>query len=108
MKLAVEPFNKIKDGSKIIEIRLFDEKRKDINLGDQIVFFKQPEEIEKLKTQVIGLFRFNSFEDLFNDFPLEYFGHSNREILISKVYQFYTHEQEKEFGVLGIKIKVIK
>jgi ASC-1-like (ASCH) protein len=39
MKLTTEPFDKIKSGSKIIEVRLFDEKRKDINLGDEIVLY---------------------------------------------------------------------
>jgi len=107
MKLTAEPFDKIKDGSKIIEVRLFDEKRKDINLGDEIVFTKQPEETEELRAQVVGLLRFPTFKDLFNDFPPEYFGHTDREGLTSKVYQFYTLEQEKEFGVLGIKIRLL-
>jgi len=38
MKLSTEPFNKIASGEKVIESRLFDEKRQKISIGDQIVF----------------------------------------------------------------------
>jgi len=38
MKLQPQPFVAVKNGSKIIESRLFDEKRQLINLGDQILF----------------------------------------------------------------------
>ena len=36
MKLQPGPFAKIKDGSKVIESRLFDEERQEINIGDTI------------------------------------------------------------------------
>lgn len=39
MKLNDSPFDRIKSGKKIIDIRLFDEKRKLLNLGDIIHFF---------------------------------------------------------------------
>lgn len=42
MSLQSEPFEKIRDGKKTIELRLFDEKRKTIQLGDSIEFQKQP------------------------------------------------------------------
>ena len=38
MKLHPEPFAKIKDGSKTIELRLYDEKRQRISIGDTIRF----------------------------------------------------------------------
>ena len=38
MKLAKAPFDKIAHGQKIIESRLFDEKRQLINIGDDIEF----------------------------------------------------------------------
>lgn len=36
MRLHKEPFELIKNGSKTIELRLYDEKRQMINLGDTI------------------------------------------------------------------------
>ena len=38
MKLNNEPFNLIKNGTKTVELRLNDEKRKLLNIGDKIEF----------------------------------------------------------------------
>ena len=38
MKLNKEPFEKIRDGKKTIELRLNDEKRQRVRVGDSIVF----------------------------------------------------------------------
>lgn len=37
MKLQPSPFEKIKDGTKTIEMRLFDDKRRKIQIGDTII-----------------------------------------------------------------------
>ena len=42
MSLQPEYYNFILNGTKRIEIRLFDEKRKQIKLGDTIKFLKEP------------------------------------------------------------------
>ena len=38
MKLNPAPFEMIKSGQKTIELRLYDEKRQLVNIGDEIVF----------------------------------------------------------------------
>ena len=38
MKLKLSPFEKIENGSKMIELRLFDEKRQKVQVGDFIEF----------------------------------------------------------------------
>ncbi len=38
MNLNSEPFEKIKNGSKIYELRLYDEKWRAIDMGDEIIF----------------------------------------------------------------------
>ena len=38
MRLNNEPFNKIKEGTKTVELRLLDEKRKALRVGDKIIF----------------------------------------------------------------------
>lgn len=52
MKLKAIYFDKIKTGEKIYEIRLNDEKRKLINVGDVLIFNKEPELKEKIATEV--------------------------------------------------------
>ena len=67
MKLQPEYFNFILNGTKRIEIRLNDEKRQNIKLGDKIKFLKEPDLNESFEAQVIGLLRYNSFEEMFKD-----------------------------------------
>ena len=38
MQLQPEPFSMIKSGVKTIELRLYDEKRRKIRIGDEILF----------------------------------------------------------------------
>ena len=40
MKLKKEPFEMIKSGKKIYELRLYDEKRKKLKIGDTVEFEK--------------------------------------------------------------------
>ena len=48
MKLNESPFERIKNGTKTIEFRLFDKKRQQIKIGDKIEFSKLPDLQEKL------------------------------------------------------------
>ena len=107
MKLQPLPFDKIKEGRKTIEVRLYDEKRRDIKLGDIIEFERESEQTEIIKTKVMGLLNYKTFTDLINDFPVTYFGHPDKEDLLKSIYTFYTKEQEEKYTVLGIKIKLI-
>ena len=65
MKLNESPFERIKNGTKTIEFRLYDDKRKKVKIGDEI------------------------------------------EIKTKSMYRFYSKEQEKQYGVVGIKIKIL-
>lgn len=109
MHLNQEPFDLVKSGKKIIEIRLFDEKRRKINLGDTIVFEKLPDG-EKVKCEVIGLSIFKSFKDLLLAFDRAKFGHPNNITLeeqINRQYAHYSKGEEEANGVVGIHIKLI-
>ena len=65
MKLNESPFERIKNGTKTIEFRLYDEKRQQIKIGDQIEFSKLPDLQEKLLVDVIDLYKEDTFEYLF-------------------------------------------
>ena len=70
MNLHPQPFSMIANGNKTIELRLFDEKRQQIKIGDTIKFLKEPELNESFKAKVVDLLRYNSFEDMFKDFDI--------------------------------------
>lgn len=75
MKLKQEPFEKIKSGSKTIEFRLFDEKRKKVQVGDFIEFLLVDNPKEKIQTRVTVLHRFDSFRELYANISKEKLGY---------------------------------
>lgn len=107
MKLQPRYFEYIKNGTKRIELRLNDEKRSIINLGDEIEFLKEPELTESIKVQVTGLLRYQNFIDLFNDFDISLLSDisMSKQELLDVLEQFYTPEKQKIYGVLGIRIE---
>ena len=103
MKLNESPFERIKNGRKTIEFRLYDEKRQKVKIGDKIEFSKLPDLQEKLLVDVTGLFKENTFYELFKKL------YNNEEEIREKtnsMYEIYSKEKEIKYGVLGIKIKI--
>ena len=105
MKLKESPFERIKDGSKTIEFRLYDEKRSKIKIGDQIEFSKLPDLEEKILVDVLDLYREESFEKLFRKL-IDDEKEVKRKTQAMK--EFYSDDEEKKYGVVGIKISLIK
>ena len=107
MNLQPKYFDFIKNGTKRIELRLYDEKRQSIQLGDIIEFAKSDD--EKFKAEVVGLLRYNSFADLFKDFDISILADSSmtKQELLEVLEEFYSEEKQTEFGVIGIRIKLI-
>lgn len=109
MKLQPKYYNYILNGTKRIEIRLYDKKRQNIKLGDTIKFFKEPELVEFLNAKVIGILIYSSFEEMFKDFDVSVLADKSmtKKQLMNDLEQFYTEEKQKQYGVLGIKIELI-
>ncbi len=107
MKLQPKYFDYIQNGTKRIELRLNDEKRSAIQLGDEIEFLKEPELTENIKVKVTGLLRYQSFSELFEDFDISVLSDSSmtKEELLNVLEEFYTKEKQAQYGVLGIRIK---
>lgn len=109
MKLLPGPFEKIKSRFKTIEIRLFDEKRQQIQVGDTIEFSLLPDLTEKILVEVTGLLRYASFRDLIVGCGMESFGYLReylQEDFLQSIYTIYSKEDEEKYGVLGIQIKL--
>lgn len=107
MQLANEYFNKIRNGTKTIECRLYDEKRKLLKIGDIIEFANAENEEEKIESEIIALHKFSNFSELLDCFPIIILGGENKEQFLSVLKKFYSNEDEKKYGVVGIEIKLI-
>jgi ASC-1-like (ASCH) protein len=107
MKLKPEPFEVMKKGLKDIEMRLYDDKRQQIKVGD-IIEFKNTESGEILKTEVLCLHQFPSFKDLYKAFDKSRLGYYENEIANpNDMEKYYPVDEINQFGVVGIEIKII-
>ena len=73
------PFEKIKNGIKTVELRLNDEKRQKIAVGD-IIVFTHTETKETVSAKVVALHKFPDFEALYKALPLEKCGYAESEL----------------------------
>ncbi len=108
MKLAPEPFGKITRGEKVIESRLYDEKRRKISLGDTIEFIENEKSENAVEVRVVEILKYPSFEELFSSQAPSLFGGESSESLLEEIRRFYSIEDEKKYGVIGIRIEPIK
>jgi len=106
MRLHPDPFEMIRNGSKTVEVRLNDEKRQLIQIGETIEFSLRPEPTERFAVEVVGLDTFKSFKDAYSAYPpTEYGGKDKEEWKL--MYKYYTPEEEAKYGVLGIRLRKI-
>ncbi|MBO5939000.1 MAG: ASCH domain-containing protein [Clostridia bacterium] len=110
MKLNPSPFQTIKEGKKTIELRLYDEKRQKISVGDTITFINTEDSTETLLVDVKQLFIFDSFDELYKKLPLLDCGYTEENVATASPYDmelYYSKEQQKEYGVVGIKVSLL-
>lgn len=108
MQLNYEPFMKIKNRTKTIEIRLNDEKRQLLKVGDYIEFNNRETE-EKMIVQIEAIYKFSNFEELYKAFDKVELGYEkDEEANPQDMEQYYSLEEQKNYGVMGIKIKKVK
>lgn len=108
MKLRALPFESIASGSKTIELRLFDEKRRKIDVGDSIEFTNLDEPTKKTVVFVHSLHRYASFEDLFKDISPVKCGFNSMDTTkaVAEMRNYYSDDQILKYGVLGIGVKL--
>lgn len=107
MKLHNQPFEKIKSGTKTIELRLNDEKRQLLKIKDIIEFTNRTTD-EKLLVEIEELHKYPSFEELYKHFDKISMGYNeNEEANPKDMEEYYSKEEQDKYGVVGIKIKKI-
>ncbi len=108
MRLQARYFEYVKRGTKRIELRLNDEKRALIRLDD-IIEFINVDTGESILARVIGLLHYKSFEKLLGDLDVAIVADAkdSRGELLENLRKYYTQEEQREFGVLGIHIELL-
>lgn len=107
MKLAPNPFEMIKSGAKTIELRLYDEKRRNIQVGDLIEFVSTENVRDVICVKVTDIFVFDLFETLYKSLPLSECGYTTENVANASpddMNVYYSKEEQSKCGVVGIKI----
>jgi ASC-1-like (ASCH) protein len=110
MNLQPEPMKMIRNGRKTIELRLYDEKRQNISIGDTIKFTNTENINDVLQVVVRDMCFFDSFKELYRNLPLLECGYTKDNIESANerdMEQYYSKEQQAKYGVVGIKISVL-
>lgn len=105
MKLNEAPFNKIASGTKTIELRLFDEKRQLLSVGDLVIFRCTTTGHECIR-RIIALHRATSFMGLLEHInPLDCGWDKGSHPKEEDMYPYYSQEEISTYGVVGIELE---
>lgn len=110
MSLRPGPFEAIATGRKRYELRLNDDKRQTIRVGDEIVFTRTTDEAT-LTVRVKSLHPFASFAELYAALPLLECGYRPDNVeraRPSDMEAYYPPEKQAQYGVLGIGIELVR
>ncbi|WP_203623140.1 ASCH domain-containing protein [Lacticaseibacillus sp. 866-1] len=108
MAITHDQFQLIKAGSKTIEVRLNDAKRRQLRPGNHITFTDLTTGAE-LRVQVSAIDHFASFTALYTAFPGPQVGAAVNDSvakMTQDTYQHYNPAQERATGVLAIHISL--
>ena len=102
-------FEVVKYGTKTVEVRVNDEKRRKLQIGDKITFLKRPDDIEKMDAIIEDLVYYKDFFELVKDYTMDelYLKDYSKEDFINLLKRFYSDEEINKYGVVAIKFKII-
>ncbi|WP_167957031.1 ASCH domain-containing protein [Anaerosporobacter faecicola] len=107
MNLWHDSFEKIKEKTKTIEMRLNDVKRSRIKKGDMIEFIDTSNS-GKINCLVINLYKYSSFDELYQNHNKIQIGYDENDCPNPlDMLEYYSIDDIKQYGVVGIEIRVI-
>lgn len=110
MRLNTDPFEKTRSGRQTVELRLNDEKRRLLNVGDEIEFLERDTN-QRFKVKIAALHIAPTFVDLLGGSVTPaaagYDASWTPQQVSDWMRRYYSREEEKENGVVGIEVNVI-
>lgn len=107
MKLQNDPFIKIKNKTKTIEMRVYDEKRRKINVED-LIEFTNINTKEKMLVKVKNIYLYKDFDELYKNHDKVSIGYEQNDIANpNDMAVYYDEEDINKNGVVGIEIELV-
>lgn len=102
--LHSDVFDIVKDGKKDIEVRINDEKRRMLKIGDTLIFLRRPNDDEMIRAKVVGLDYYDYFSRLVDNYDMEriYLKGYTKDEYLNEMKRFYTLEEQEKNGVVAI------
>ena len=102
-------FEVVKNGTKNVEVRVNDEKRRRLKVDDRITFLKRPDDIEKIDAIIENLVYYKNFNELVEDYKIEelYIKGYTKEEFVNLLKRFYSDDEINKFGVVAIRFRKI-
>ncbi len=110
MRLGDDAFNAIRFGDKVFEGRLLDKKRSEFKVGDVVRCVLRSSDNIFVDVRIVELRKYDSFKVIFSELGGILFGFDEEDSaddFLSCYRKYYSEEDEKRLGVVGIKIELI-
>ena len=112
LKLHGDNFDRMESGKKKREYRLYDEKRRLINIGDTIRFIRLPDADKYLYAEVINIEIFKNWYDCYAKYFEEDFKERYKTVqdVVDDTYNggYYTKEDSDKYGCCCITLSRIR
>lgn len=108
MHVNDDVFNLIKKGTKTVELRLYDVKRRSLMVGETLVL-ENRKTGEKINVLIKALKKFPSFKELYDNYPdktrLGY--EQGEDAKPEDMEKYYSKEDILKYGVLAIEMETV-
>ena len=105
--LHSDVFDIVKNGTKNVEVRLNDEKRRQLSIGDTLIFLRRPNDDEEIYATVTNLKYYNNFSELVDNYEMNrlYLSNYTKEMFLNELLRFYPIEEQNNYGVVAIEFE---
>ena len=105
--LHKEVFDIVSEGVKDVEVRLNDEKRKQLKVGDKLIFISRGNYIDQTAAIVKKLVFFKNFIEVAKAYEMKriYLEDTTIDEYLELMNKFYSKEEQDEYGVVAIEFE---
>ena len=108
MGLQKKYFNDMKYNTKKVELRINDEKRQKLKIGDIIDFKLEPKRNDIIKTRIVNVTKYANFIEAVDSIPTLYLTSDSKESYLRDLNHYYNNIEQAKYGVLAIEIEVVE
>ena len=105
--LHKEVFDIVSEGVKDVEVRLNDEKRRQLKVGDKLIFISRGNYIDQITATVKKLVYFKDFVEVTKAYEMKriYLEDTTLEEYLELMNKFYSKEEQEKLGVVAIEFE---